>query len=744
MKSGKDNSIDNAVMLVIVTCLFFFGGCDGSNLPDPGDGTVTPSSSWGMDGGDQTRRNLSAYNGPINNTVAWERVLEGREYLSATVTDDGSVYVGADAVLIALNNKGKERWRYTNQGLFEYAPFIAENGDILIISLYGQLVRLASNGEVLWEQTLPGEVIRAPGFSRAGDCVVVLDSDTTDSQLYFISADGSVRWQHEASEDSNVYLPLLAVNESSVVFKDKKITKVFAANGNLVYQLDDSSDCIYYPLALLPNGNLVVYLSGETNELAVYDVSGNETDSVSADYVNMKYAYFDHIGAVYVKVGQSSYRVIDETGISAVKDNIDGVVFHANADGSFLTLTTDEELNFYDINGLLTNTISPFTRNDCECVCSNNGQYVAAVDASYHKAPIVEYVSTESETGWSYYTGYSDNCALLMTDAKTLLLYDDMLFKHCNLSGEACQEDVFLAQSIFQVIAAADGEFYFTTNANTLWRQPDKGEAIELLAVAGFNSLYSLAASQSRLYMPKDVILYSLDYDGEREYAFVADSRINQAPAIGADETAYFQDDMGTCYAVSSNGEERWRYEMADSNSQQSAVLINSSTIAFPGEHSFVLLDTTGIQTGRIEFPEGELTYGVAVGPDGTIYLPLLEAEDEDPAGTLQQPDEAGDAISLTDLEYPCVCAITPDCQLVWSSVLENELAARPVVDQSNHVYLLNNEDEVFCLDADGTELWSQELNMPLPPVIQGDQLIITGNGQLAVLHEGMLTMFKD
>ncbi|SEP13004.1 PQQ-binding-like beta-propeller repeat protein [Paenibacillus sp. OV219] len=163
------------------------------------------------------------------------------------------------------------------------------------------------------------------------------------------------------------------------------------------------------------------------------------------------------------------------------------------------------------------------------------------------------------------------------------------------------------------------------------------------------------------------------------KWSFDSGGWIDSSPAIGADDTIYFGSTSGAFFAVSPNGELKWKYDFtSDVEIRTSPVIAADGTIYVgvmhvgPGQPNLfctsgsctngllAALSPQGTLKWSLPIPEVITTTSPVIGKDGTIYIG---------SGSYIDPGK--------------LYAVSPDGQIKWSSYLANQedgFASAPVI----------------------------------------------------------------
>jgi len=186
-------------------------GAGGSSSPSPSG----VAARWAMLGHDAQRTGRSPYTGPPQPRELWQLSL-GSEFShscsSPCVSPDGTVYVGIDRGLLAVNPDGSRKWLCRTEGVIDTSPAAAADGTVYAVAaaidVEGYLYAIAASGAEKWRVSLGTRPESSPAIGSDGTIYVC---DRVGS-LFAFTASGRQKWKFDGDGDD--CLPSLAVGRN--------------------------------------------------------------------------------------------------------------------------------------------------------------------------------------------------------------------------------------------------------------------------------------------------------------------------------------------------------------------------------------------------------------------------------------------------------------------------------------------------------------------------------------------------
>jgi len=148
-------------------------------------GTALGRGDWWMFGHDPQHTHRSPYVGCQTGTLKWSYPTGGGES-SPAIGADGTLYVGGEGDLYAINSDGTLKWKYPIAQFASSSPAIGADGTVYVGSC-----AINPDGTLKWSYPIwVGSCFPAIG----ADGTVYVSSD--DWNLYAINPDGTLKWSY--------------------------------------------------------------------------------------------------------------------------------------------------------------------------------------------------------------------------------------------------------------------------------------------------------------------------------------------------------------------------------------------------------------------------------------------------------------------------------------------------------------------------------------------------------------------
>lgn len=149
------------------------------------------------------------------------------------LASDGTIYVGANGLLAAVNPDGTGKWSFALPGQLAFSPSIAADGTIYFGSDDHNVYALNPDGRLKWKFATGGEVRSTPAISKSG----TIYFGSLDNNLYAVGADGKLKWKFATG--GQVFSPTIG-DDGTIYFQNGE-GKLFALqdteeNGGLAGQ----------------------------------------------------------------------------------------------------------------------------------------------------------------------------------------------------------------------------------------------------------------------------------------------------------------------------------------------------------------------------------------------------------------------------------------------------------------------------------------------------------------------------
>jgi len=136
---------------------------------------------------------------------------------SPAIGSDGTIYVGADDSLLAVNADGTIKWGFVTGSVIENSsPAIASDGTIYIGSSNGNLYALTDGGQGLvaekWAFATSGVVGTSPTIGTDG----TIYFGSHDNNLYAVNPDGTLKWKFPT--DDSIQQSSAAIGSDGTIY----------------------------------------------------------------------------------------------------------------------------------------------------------------------------------------------------------------------------------------------------------------------------------------------------------------------------------------------------------------------------------------------------------------------------------------------------------------------------------------------------------------------------------------------
>lgn len=196
----------------------------------------------------------------------------------------------------------------------------------------------------------------------------------------------------------------------------------------------------------------------------------------------------------------------------------------------------------------------------------------------------------------------------------------------------------------------------------------------------------SFAADGTAYIGGQDDFLYAINPNGTLKWKFQIATSFRGTPAVGSDGTVYASS-TDAFYAVNPDGTLRWTFETApNARHLNTPALASDGSIYFASNTGALFgLNPDGSLKWSAEFANAALS-GVAVGFDGTVYVPVDYGYD---GGALK--------------------AFGADGELMWTYSTDTVYVSTPVLDADGTIFF-HVDRTLYALNSDGSLQWSSEV----------------------------------
>jgi outer membrane protein assembly factor BamB len=223
-------------------------------------------TAWPMFRHDPQHTGRSPYLGPTNRSLKWAYTTGGDFTSFPVVGADGTIYIGSDSSLYAINTNGSLKWKYNMGGLLSSSPAIAADGTIYVCSNDGNLYAINPEGTLKWNYHMwdsSSYAYSSPALDNNG----VIYVGCQDGTLRAIKGDGSPKWSYSTEGEIN---SSPAISIDGTVFVGSADGKLYAINpdGSLNWTYTVGGE-VSSPV-IAPDGTIYI-ASGSGRDGNVYD-----------------------------------------------------------------------------------------------------------------------------------------------------------------------------------------------------------------------------------------------------------------------------------------------------------------------------------------------------------------------------------------------------------------------------------------------------------------------------------------
>jgi len=137
---------------------------------------------------------------------AWVFQTGHSVFSSPAIAQDGDLYIGSvDGNLYALSPEGTRRWTFSTGAELQSSPAIGPGGEIYVGSADGCLYALNADGSERWRFKTEDMILSSPALGADGTVFI----NSRDGHLYAVAPGGTEQWRFSTGEYYNDMAPVI-------------------------------------------------------------------------------------------------------------------------------------------------------------------------------------------------------------------------------------------------------------------------------------------------------------------------------------------------------------------------------------------------------------------------------------------------------------------------------------------------------------------------------------------------------
>ena len=216
---------------------------------------------------------------------------------------------------------------------------------------------------------------------------------------------------------------------------------------------------------------------------------------------------------------------------------------------------------------------------------------------------------------------------------------------------------------------------------------------------------------------------------GEEEWSYLAGGILSSSPAVASGKV-YIGSIDGNMYCLNAEtGEEVWIYETEEEI--YSSPTISNDRVYFGGYDGY-LYCLDGENGDEIwSYDVEESVYGSPAVTNNQVYISALDGDlfclDAEGNGhgsteliwrndtinglVLSAPTVVSGKLYIGEVGSKFYCFDAEDGEMLWEKELFGAVTSTAAIDDSGRIYIASKYNIVYCLDEDGEEIWTHELD---------------------------------
>ncbi|MBI4812845.1 MAG: PQQ-binding-like beta-propeller repeat protein, partial [Methanobacterium sp.] len=681
-------------------------------------------------------------------TLKWKYSNGGSSYEydtmihSSSIGPDRTIYFGCNnGYLYALNINGTQKWNYSIGKRISGSPLIGSDGTIYVGSYDGKMYAFSSNGTLLWTYTTGG-IIYGSAAIGANETLYFGSSDknvyaiantvcranqtnggaplTVQFNASDVSPD-SWSWDFGDGNSSTEQNPIhtyvnpgfynvtLTVTRSNGQTRTVKFPQYIKAYYSPVSNFTAST-----PWGSVPSVDAAVY-----NQIQFKDTSTNVPTSWYWDFGDGTYSTGQNPTHAYTNTGTYTVKLtVTNPGGSTSYSNVIRVrgTISANSTLTDGTYNTTQSVNLTSSNSAATiyytnDTTDPRTS-------STRVKYTGPINII--KTTTLRYAAVTSTGKWSplYVQNYVIGTGGLINSSNPTYQGDNNNTGQSEYTGPQTNTTKWNNSEIISiqdtcVVIGLDGTIYSGSGNGYLYALYPTG-VIKWFYYSG-SSLQVTTPSIGKdgtIYILAAGYLQAIETDGTLKWKVQVYSTNLVSPTVGTDGTIYITsyDNSGfldtALYAINPDGTVKWNTTIADAGTIYGNLAIGSDgTIYVPGTN-FYAVNPDGTIKWSYAFVDHQYS-SPSIGPDGTIYILGY-------SGTYKG-------------KVAALYAFNPDGTVKWTYKTKTANYGTAAIGSDGTIYLLD-AGNLIAINPDGTQKWNCSVKSSLcSPVIAANGIIYCG-----------------
>jgi outer membrane protein assembly factor BamB len=254
-------------------------------------------------------------------------------------------------------------------------------------------------------------------------------------------------------------------------------------------------------------------------------------------------------------------------------------------------------------------------------------------------------------------------------------------------------------------------------------------------------------------------LLYAINPDGSKKWAFDTGGAVDSSPAIGSDGTIYVGCHGSYLYAINPDGSKKWAFETGDIVDSSPAIGTDGTIYFGSWDDNLYAINPDGSK--KWEFETGSIVGSPAIGSDGTVYVGSYDDNLHaiNPDGSKKWAFKTGDnvgsspAIGRDGTIYvgsgdKNLYAINPDGSKKWAFETGDSVFSSPAIGSDGTIYFGSQDNNLYAINPDGSKKWAFKTGRDVDssPAIGRDGTIYFGSddGNLYAISEFEINVFDQ